>query len=119
MLQDGQIVLVRFPYGGRSRSKLRPALVIRRVPGRYDDWLICLISSNLHPELPGFDHLIRESDEDFDISGLKTASLIRISRLATVEQKLFVGTIGKISDQRLRAIKGSLSRWILESPRSD
>ena len=76
MVQDGQVVLVRFPQADQQAGKLRPALVIRRLPGRHDDWLISLISSNLSQQLPDFDELIRETDEDFATSGLKVASLI-------------------------------------------
>lgn len=118
MVRDGQIVLIRFPRVDQQPGKLRPALVIRRLPGRHDDWLISLISSNLSQQIPGFDELIRETDEDFPTSGLKVASLIRIGRLATVDQRLFIGSIGRLSDERVQSIKSRLSRWISESPRS-
>lgn len=62
MIQDGQIVLIRFPESDQSKGKLRPALVIRRLPGRHDDWLICSISSQVSRQLPGFDELIRDTD---------------------------------------------------------
>ncbi len=42
MIDDGQIVLFRFPQTNLEEGKLRPALVIRKVPGEYDDWLICI-----------------------------------------------------------------------------
>ncbi len=77
-----------------------------------------MISSNLSYQLPDFDELVRETDEDFATSGLKEASLVRIGRLATVDQELFIGSIGRLSDERVRAIKSRLSRWISESPRS-
>lgn len=118
MVQDGQVVLIRFLETDQSQGKLRPALVIRRLPGRHDDWLTCLISSNLRQQLSGFDELIGEEDADYKSSGLKTASVIRIARLAIVEQRLFVGSIGRISEERLKAIKSRLSRWISESPQS-
>ncbi len=118
IVQDGQVVLIRFPEPDQSTGKLRPVLVVRRLPGRYDDWLVCLISSKLSEQVPGFDELVREKDEDFASSGLKTTSLIRIARLATVEQRSFVGSIGRVSDERLKTVKGRLSRWIAESPKS-
>jgi mRNA interferase MazF len=40
MIQEGQIVLFRFPYADQKDGKLRPALVVRQLPGAYDDWLI-------------------------------------------------------------------------------
>ncbi len=118
IVQDGQVVLVRFPEPDQSTGKLRPVLVVRRLPGRHNDWLVCLISSKLSEQVPGFDEMIRETDEDFASSGLKTTSLIRIARLATVEQRSFVGSIGRVSDQRLQTVKNRLSHWITESPRS-
>ena len=47
MIREGQIVLFRFPYTDQKDGKLRPALVIREFPGGYEDWLICMISSQL------------------------------------------------------------------------
>jgi len=44
MIQAGNIVLFRFPQTDQSRGKLRPALILRKLPGLYDDWLICMIS---------------------------------------------------------------------------
>ena len=41
MIEEGQIVLFRFPQTDLRDGKHRPALVIRKVPGDYDDWLIC------------------------------------------------------------------------------
>jgi len=45
MRQAGQIVLFRFPQTDLEEGKLRPALLLGRLPGEYDDWLICMISS--------------------------------------------------------------------------
>ena len=42
MITKGQIVLFRFP---QTEAKLRPALLLRQLPGQYNNWLICMISS--------------------------------------------------------------------------
>ena len=39
MKQAGQVVLFRFPHADLEEGKLRPALLLRRLPGEYDDWL--------------------------------------------------------------------------------
>jgi len=36
MIQEGYVVLFRFLQTDREQSKLRPALVIRKLPGRHD-----------------------------------------------------------------------------------
>ncbi len=112
MVSEGQIVLFRFPQTDQSSGTLRPALVLRRLPGAYEDWLICMISTQLTQQICGFDELIKPGDKDFNNSGLKAASVFRISRLAVVERTILLGVIGKISAERLTRIKNSLSDWI-------
>ena len=58
MISEGQIVLFRFPQTDQQSGKLRPALVVRKLPGRYEDWLVCMISSQLNQEVTGFDETI-------------------------------------------------------------
>lgn len=40
MKQAGQVVLFRFPQIDLEGGKLRPALLLGKLPGEYDDWLI-------------------------------------------------------------------------------
>lgn len=81
MKQAGQIVLFRFPQTDMAAGKLRPALLLGRVPGPYEDWLVCMISSQLRQYNDGFDEIVREDDVDFGASGLKVPSVIRVGRL--------------------------------------
>jgi mRNA interferase MazF len=112
MIDEGQIVLFRFPQTDLAAAKLRPALVVRRLPGKFDDWLICMMSSQLGQEISGFDEVIAASDPDFALSGLKVATLIRIARLASVERSVLRGKIGQIGPDRLMRIKSNLGKWI-------
>ncbi len=112
MIAEGQIVLFRFPHTDQHSGRLRPALIIRKLPGQYDDWLICMISSQLNQEIPAFDEIITPDDPDFADSGLKVASLIRIGRLAVINTDILVGQIGRLADTRLATIKQKLSQWI-------
>ena len=112
MIIEGQIVLFRFPQTDQQIGKLRPALIIRKSPGRYNDWLICMISTQLDQEISGFDEMIAASDSDFAESGLKAPSLIRVSRLAVVNGDIILGKIGQIDNLRLNRIKQNLSQWL-------
>ena len=112
MIAEGQIVLFRFTQTDQTGGKFRPALVIRQLPGQYDDWLICMVSSQFHQQIPDFDEVISLNDSDFQDSGLKSPSLIRISRLAVVEGRILLGKLGQIDIKRLSRIKEKLSFWI-------
>ena len=112
MIQEGQVILYRFPQTNRSDGKLRPALVIRKLPGPYNDWLICMASTQVDRAIDGFDEVIRSADSDFLDSGLKSESVFRLSRLAVVEGTTLVGAIGQINAERLSQIKTTVSEWI-------
>jgi mRNA interferase MazF len=113
MKKSGQIVLFRFPHTDFEGGKLRPALLLARLPGEYDDWLICMISSQTRHYVIGFDELVQESDEDFAMSGLKVGSVIRVGRLAVVSGEILLGAIGEVAQERLRRVKENLASWLI------
>lgn len=39
MIAEGQIALFRFPSTNQQAGKLRPALVVCKLPGCYENWL--------------------------------------------------------------------------------
>ena len=114
MIQEALVVLFNFPQADLNNGKPRPALTLKKIPGKYNDWLICMISTRLHQYIEGLDSIISPKDEDFSQSGLKAESVIRVSRLAIVSEDILIGKIGSISDQRIATIKKKLSAWILD-----
>ena len=94
MKEAGQIVVFRFPQNDLEQGKLRPALLLGKLPGNYEDWLICMISSVTHQYTEGFDEIVQEEDNDFGESGLKVTSVIRVGRLAVVAGDVLIGAIG-------------------------
>lgn len=92
----GQIVLFQFPQTDLIVSKKRPALLLKSVPNSYEDWwLVCMISSKTGQEIIGLDEIISPLDSDFSETGLKSESVVRVSRLAVVSQKYFLAILDK------------------------
>ena len=114
MKEAGQVVVFRFPQADLEEGKLRPALLLGKLPGEYDDWLICMISSQTRQYIAGFDEIIQEDDADFGESGLKVTSVIRVGRLAVVSGEILIGAIGQISTERLSRVKKHLADWLVE-----
>jgi len=112
VIREGQVALFRFPYANYTDAKLRPALLIRQLPGYHDDWLICMISLQLSQEIPSVDELMSVDDSDFIRSGLKYTSVIRVCRLAVVHKTVLEGAIGEIGADRLARIKNRLADWL-------
>ncbi|MEW5783063.1 MAG: type II toxin-antitoxin system PemK/MazF family toxin [Pseudomonadota bacterium] len=113
MMRAGQIALSPFPYTDLSRAKLRPVLLLRRA-SRFDDWLVCMVSTRLDQAETGFDEIVSVSDVDFPTSGLKAPSVLRLSRLAILDAGLLMGSIGQIAPERLAAIRQRLATWIVQ-----
>lgn len=90
-------------------------MLLGKLPGEHDDWLVCMISSRVRQQIDGFDEVIKVDDADFGQSGLKTASVIRIGRLIVVEGKLLPGALGTVSTERLQRVRRRLAAWLLQA----
>ncbi len=113
--KSGQLILFKFPQTDLAVGKLRPALLLAPLPSGRNDWLVCMLSSQLTQAVGGIDEIVSPSDADFAPSGLKTASVIRLTRLAVVSDAIFFGGIGEISAARLSELKKRLAQWIAAS----
>ncbi|MCX6053776.1 MAG: type II toxin-antitoxin system PemK/MazF family toxin [Chloroflexi bacterium] len=105
MKKAGQVVVFHFPQTDLEEGRLRPALLLGKMPGEYDDWLICMISSPTRQSIFEFDEIINDGDVEFGGSGLKGTSVIRVGRLAVVSGEILLGAMGHISSERLNRLK--------------
>ena len=112
-MTEGGVVLTPLPQAD-GRLKPRPAILLRRMQP-FDDWLVCGVSTQLHQEVPDFDDLIVPSDADFQTSGLKAASLIRLGYLAVLPVDHFLGILGSISQGRHVRLLARLSAFLAPS----
>lgn len=67
-------------------TKLRPVLLLKELPG-YKDFLVCGIYTQLRHLITGFDEMIEQTTENFNQTGLRQSSLIRLSFLAVIPNK--------------------------------
>ena len=107
-MKPGDIILVEFPRTDFIKSKLRPALLLALMPGRHEDALMAMITSRTHQFVVGFDVLIRKSDPLFAKTGLKSTSVIRLTRLATVEKRIIVAKLGEVDKNQMETIYNRL-----------
>lgn len=100
-MQTGDIVIVSFPYTDLISSKARPAVVIAQTKDNYNDIIICLISSKVPVTLSSFQILLQADD----VNNLKVTSVIKVTRLVTVEQNKILAIIGKLNAVQLSEFK--------------
>ena len=97
----GDIVLTPFPYTDLSAEKIRPAVVLADVrAGEMEDWILCEVTSRNY-QRPG-DITIVQSD--LQSGRLALASCARPGRLHTLDSRIFIRTIGRLTDAKLAEV---------------
>lgn len=99
-MAKGDIVLVAFPFTDMSGSKLRPAVVL--VDTDYE-LMVCFITTQIEWKEPT-DVLLSPNK----INRLKKQSLIRTSKIATLDRTLVKGLLGKLNHQELNELNEKL-----------
>ncbi len=95
MPERGEVILARFPFTDMSGARLRPVLVLAEIPGRYRDFIVLFISSQLNQATPGLDLVLDPSHSAFAGSGLKVPSVFRIGK-SLMSEALLAGTLGRL-----------------------
>ncbi len=112
-MKAGDVVLTPVPQADGG-VKNRPAILLRDVPP-YGDFLVCGVTTQLHQQVKGFDEVIAPSDSDFESSGLKSESLIRLGFLAVLPRSSIIGAIGSISSEQHQRLLKTLSDYLIRS----
>ncbi len=89
----GDIVLIPFPFTDFTGSKLRPAVVL--VVNDYD-LTVSFITTQLKWTAKTDIELLPSSE-----NGIKKISVLRLSKIATVEKLLAVGKIGELGQKKM------------------
>ncbi len=111
-MTKGTFVLTPFPFTDLTTTKRRPALIVS--PNAHEaDVIVAFISSRLYEPINATDFLIDVQDSDFADTGLKVTSIVKLSKLVTVEKSILLGELGSASnrimkeiDQRLKLVFG-------------
>jgi mRNA interferase MazF len=100
-MTTGDLVIVSFPYTDLVSFKARPAVVINTIEDNYRDVIICLITSVLRDDLGKYEMLISPDK----VNNLKAPSIIKVSRIVTVEEEKIKAVIGKLKALELEQFK--------------
>jgi mRNA interferase MazF len=83
-MRPGDIYLAQFPFGDAPGMKLRPVLLLPGALGLAPEVLVAYISSVIPSQLLPSDMLLDPGKSEFRSTRLKTLSVLRLHKLATI-----------------------------------
>lgn len=99
-MNKGDIVLIPFPFTDLSGSKNRPAVILIDSP---NDVTVSFITSQLK-WAEQHDLLLKPSRSN----GLKRESLLKLSKIATLDKEILLGRLGTLSSRDLTQLNENL-----------
>lgn len=104
----GDVLLIQFPYTDLSSSKLRPAVVLSNNSSS-NDIIVAFISSVIPNDNTDETMIVLDNKSiGFAETGLKCASVFRLSKLATLEKSLAQRKIGFVIPALMKQIEKCL-----------
>src|SRR6266487_6476632 len=94
-----KIVLINFSFDDLSKSKLSPALCLTNLLTEKFHVILAFISSQVQNRNEPSDFFLTISSKDFNNTGLRQPSVIRLHRLITVADSLIIKVIGELPVQ--------------------
>jgi len=106
MYAKGTIVLIPFPFTDLSGNKVRPAVVLFH-DKKSADMVVIFITSNIQKR-GIFDVLIQPTKSN----GIKVASKIVCDKIASLDKKIVIGTIGECDGKTMKEVSKKLKQLL-------
>ncbi|MCI0380409.1 MAG: type II toxin-antitoxin system PemK/MazF family toxin [Gemmataceae bacterium] len=107
-MNRGEICLGSFPFGGKVGAKLRPVLVLAGPLGPVPEYLVAYMTSVIPPSLLPTDILFDPTLQDHAGTNLKSATLLRLHKLATIHASDLVRSLGIASPATMSQVDSKL-----------
>ena len=99
-MKKGNIILIPFPFTDLSGKKLSPAVILRATDS---DLTVSFITT----------HLKWKENTDLELlptnlNGIKMPSLIRLSKIASIDRSLAIGKLGELQHNEITELNNKL-----------
>jgi len=105
-----KIVLVPFPFDDLSAEKVRPAVCLTDPIGQHRHVILAFITSNTNQEFLETDVMLDSNDKNFNVTGLRVSSALRLHRLMTVTTSLICRELGELSPEMKKQVVEKLRK---------
>lgn len=112
-MRPGEIYLAKFPFRDAPGMKIRPVWLLTDPIGAAPEILVAYISSVIPTRLLPSDLLLDPAVPEFRSTKLKTASALRLHKLATIHCSSLARYLGVV-DNRTRSVVVSKLKTLLK-----
>ncbi len=106
----GRVVLVPFPFDDLSATKVRPAVCLTNPVGPHRHVVLAFVTSRIPTDLLESDVPIDDSHPEFDVTGLRMPSTLRLHRLMTVSTSMILRELGRLPPALVAEVNAKLRR---------
>jgi mRNA interferase MazF len=106
MYKKGTLILVPFPFTDLSGNKVRPALIISQGKIGGDVVVVFVTSQSKFKER----HLVSIAPDE--LNGLKVKSTVVCSKIATLDSKIVLGELGKLSSEVQKKVDAEIKKML-------
>lgn len=99
-MRKGDIILIPFPFSDLSGIKTRPALILKETDL---DVIVSFITTQVN--LKESTDIILNSNNS---NGLKKDSLLRLTKIATIDKASVLGKLGEVGERTIKQINANL-----------
>jgi mRNA-degrading endonuclease toxin of MazEF toxin-antitoxin module len=107
-MSPGEVHLASFPFGGTVGAKVRLVLLLTGPLGTVPEVLVAYITGVIPSTLLPTDILLDPTQEEHAGTGLKTVSLLRLHKLATIHQSDLARYLGQVSPTTQTEVEAKL-----------
>jgi mRNA interferase MazF len=108
----GEIYLARFPFGDVPGMKVRPVLLLTGPLGSIPEILVAYISSVTPAQLLPSDLLLDPNKPEYRSTQLKTPSVLRLHKLATIHCSSLARSLGKLDTPSMATVADKLTQLL-------
>jgi mRNA interferase MazF len=107
-VSPNEIYLASFPFGGSAGMKLRPVLLLTGPVGSVPEVVVAYISSVVPLALLPSDIVLDPAAAEYGSTNLKTKSVLRLHKLATIHGRNVVRRLGVLSESAASGVDAKL-----------
>ena len=111
MFRPGEIVIAAFPFTSLLAAKRRPCLIVAECDTRGDFLVAFITSASRNPQWRCA-VLVKTAHPEWQQTGLKCPSAVRVDKLTTLHVSTLSGAIGVLPNDLIQAVKATLKMWL-------